>query len=172
MGSIGQFRCGARLFAAFAFSVLNVAFAAASFNPSAASVQQGRQAVVQDASKDSDERPLPPGVYRAGEGVSAPRVVRDVSPQYTPGAMRAAIHGVVRLDCVVGVDGAVGDVRVVRSLDSIYGLDDEAVKAAKQWKFEPGKKDDVAVPVMVTIDMTFAMSASVPAATSRHNTHR
>jgi protein TonB len=99
-------------------------------------------------------------------------MVRDVSPQYTPRAMRAAIHGVVRLDCVVGVDGTVGDVRVVRSLDSIYGLDEEAVRAAKQWKFEPGKKDDVAVPVMVTIDMTFAMSASVPAASGRHNTHR
>lgn len=53
--------------------------------------------------------------------------------------------------------GDVGDVEVTRSLDKEYGLDEEAVKAARQWKFEPGTKDGRAVPVQVTVEMTFAL---------------
>jgi TonB family protein len=55
----------------------------------------------------------------------------------------------------------VSDVRVVRSLDALYGLDDAAVRAVTQWTFEPGKKDGVVVPVLVTIDSTFSMSLGV-----------
>jgi periplasmic protein TonB len=119
------------------------------------------QPTVLEASPEEAERPLPPGVYRAGQDVSAPTIVRQVAPNYTADAMRKEIHGIVRLDCVVRTDGSVGDVRVVRSLDRVYGLDDEAIDAAKQWTFEPGLKDGEAVPVMVTIDMTFAMDTPV-----------
>lgn len=45
------------------------------------------------------------------------------------------------MECVVGPDGTVGDVQVVKSLDKEHGLDDEAVKAAKQWRFNPGRRD-------------------------------
>ena len=82
--------------------------------------------------------------------------------------MRAEVQGVVRLACTVGVDGAVSDVRVVRSLDTVHGLDDEAVRALKLWTFEPGEKDGVPVPVHLTIESTFSMSAAVrPAKTRR-----
>ena len=54
-------------------------------------------------------------------------------------------------------DGTVGEVRVVRSLDKRYGLDDEAVKALKQWQFTAGQKDGVAVPVVVEVEMTFTI---------------
>jgi TonB family protein len=118
---------------------------------------------VQRAADAEDYRliPLPPGVYRAGDGVSMPRVVRQVSPNYTSDAMRAEVQGVVRLACTVGVDGAVGDVRVVRSLDTLHGLDDEAVRALKLWTFEPGRKDGVPVPVQLIVESTFSMSAAV-----------
>ena len=59
------------------------------------------------------------------------------------------------MEAVVQTDGTVGEVRVVRSLDQKFGLDDEAVKAVKQWRFVPGQKDGVAVPVVVEIEMTF-----------------
>ena len=111
--------------------------------------------------------PLPPGVYRAGSGVSMPRVVRQVQANYTPEAMHAQIHGVVRLVCTVGVDGTVSDVRIVRSLDARHGLDDEAVRALKLWTFEPGEKDGEAVPVQITIESIFSMSTAVPTKTSR-----
>ena len=58
---------------------------------------------------------------------------------------------------VVLSDGTVGDVTVLRSLDTVYGLDAQAVSAAKQWVFMPGMKDGQAVAVRVTIEMTFTL---------------
>ena len=70
-------------------------------------------------------------MYRPGNGVTLPRVLREVKPQYTSDAMRAKIQGTVLLECVVRPDGSVGDVQVLRSLDPTFGLDQEAIKAAK-----------------------------------------
>jgi TonB family protein len=97
------------------------------------------------------------GVVRPGNGVTLPRIIREVKPQYTAEAMRAKIQGRVVLECVVQTDGTVGDVRVIRSLDATYGLDDEAIKAAKQWKFAPGTRNGEPVPVMVSIELTFTL---------------
>ena len=108
---------------------------------------------------------LPSGVYRAGDdGVTFPRGVRQDAPDYPIEAMRAGVHGVVLLEAIVGADGSVQDVRVVRSLDRIHGLDAEAVRAAKAWRFEPGLKDGTPVPVAVKIEMTFAISNEVTSA--------
>lgn len=95
------------------------------------------------------------GEYRPGSGVSTPRVLREVRPQYTADALRAKIQGTVMVDCVVLPDGTVGRVEVIKSLDGVFGLDQEAVKAAKQWRFSPGMRQGVAVSVLVTIELTF-----------------
>lgn len=97
------------------------------------------------------------GAYNVGNGVTRPELIRDVKPAYTAAAMRARIEGVVLLECVVGVDGRVGVVKILRSADRASSLDDEAVKAARQWQFRPGRRDGVAVPVFVTIELTFSM---------------
>ena len=62
-----------------------------------------------------------------------------------------------RLEAVVQTDGTVGEVRVKRSLDRQFGLDDEAVATVKKWKFTAGTKDGVAVPALVEIEMTFSL---------------
>lgn len=71
--------------------------------------------------------------------------------------MRAKIQGSVWMEVVVLADGTVGDVVVIRSLDSQFGLDDAAIKAAREWTFTPGMRDGVAVPVVVTIELTFSL---------------
>lgn len=96
-------------------------------------------------------------VQTPGEGVTSPRVVKEVTPMYTQEAMAAKIQGTVGLDIVVLKDGRVGEVTVTRSLDSVHGLDEQAVKAVKQWEFEPGKKAGKPVPVRVDIEMTFTL---------------
>jgi protein TonB len=94
-------------------------------------------------------------VYKPGNGVSAPVVVKQVKPQYTAEAMRAKIEGSVGLECVVETDGRVDEVTVTKSLDE--GLDQEAIKSVRQWRFEPGKKDGKAVRVQITLEMTFTL---------------
>jgi TonB family protein len=54
-------------------------------------------------------------------------------------------------------DGTVGDARVTRSLDSRFGLDAEALIAAKQWRFRPGTLNGRPVPVVVSIELMFSV---------------
>ena len=86
-----------------------------------------------------------------------PRVIKEVKPQYTSDAMRAKVQGLVLLECVVRSDGSVGNVQVVRSLDPTFGLDQEAVNAARQWRFAPGTRMGEPVAVLVTIELTFTL---------------
>jgi periplasmic protein TonB len=96
-------------------------------------------------------------VYKVGNGVSAPVVIRQINPEYTPEALAAGIQGVVALETVVQPDGNVRDVKIVKSLDDVLGLDRQAVNAAKEWRFKPGTKDGKAVAVSVTLEMRFTL---------------
>lgn len=98
-------------------------------------------------------------VYRPDQdaGITLPRVVHEVKPRYTPAAMRAKVQGTLWMTVVVLPSGDVGDVTVVMSLDEEHGLDQQAVDAARQWKFEPGTREGTPVPVEVTIKMTFTL---------------
>jgi TonB family protein len=97
------------------------------------------------------------GAYRPGAGITLPTVVKEVKPAYTADAMRAKVQGSVWLECIVMPDGSVGDVKVTRSLDPIFGLDQEAIKAAKMWRFRPGMRQGEPVPVIITIELTFTL---------------
>jgi protein TonB len=96
-------------------------------------------------------------VYKPGNGVSLPQVTRQVQPQYTQEAMSQMIEGEVLLDVVVSPDGSVGEVKVKESLDAVYGLDEEAVKAMKQWQFKPGTKDGKPVAGRVDVKRRFTL---------------
>lgn len=110
------------------------------------------------AGAQTAEKPWPPpGVYRIDKEIEAPRLVKDIKPNYTAAALGAKVQGKVIMEAVVQADGTVGDVRIARSLDREYGLDDEAVRTVKLWKFEPGTKDGTPVPVLVTVEMAFTL---------------
>ena len=97
------------------------------------------------------------GVYHPGNGVTSPRLIKEVKPSYTGDAMRAKIQGVVTMEAVVLPDGSVGNVQITRSLDPTFGLDQEAIKTVKQWRFAPGTRLGQPVPVLVEIEMTFTL---------------
>jgi len=96
-------------------------------------------------------------VYTPGDGVSLPQALKEVKADYTNEARANRIEGKVTLETVVLSDGSVGDVNVSESLDTIYGLDANAVKAMKQWQFKPGMKDGKPVAVRVHVQMTFSL---------------
>lgn len=97
------------------------------------------------------------GPHPLGPGVSTPIPIQQVKPQYTANAMRAKVQGIVTLECVVLPDGTVGNVRVIRSLDRQFGLDEEAIAAARRWRFKPGLMNGKPVPVAVSIELTFTL---------------
>jgi TonB family protein len=106
--------------------------------------------VAASAAQSPDPRsvPIPPGV-------TPPRAIQEVKPTYTPEALRQKISGSVFIQGIVGVDGTFRNLQVVRSLDTVYGLDDAALKAASQWRFIPGMKDGQPVPVVMTVELSF-----------------
>ena len=98
------------------------------------------------------------GVYQPGNGVTLPRVLHEVKPQYTSDAMRAKVQGTVLLQCVVRPDGTVGDVQVValarpdlrpRSGSHRTPRGSGASRPARAWA-KP-------VPVLITIELTFTL---------------
>lgn len=72
-------------------------------------------------------------------------------------AMRAKITGTVAIAAVVLPDGSVGSTRVVQSLDRTFGLDDEALVAARYWLFKPGIVNGQPVPSVVTLLLEFKL---------------
>ena len=96
------------------------------------------------------------GIYRAGGAVSAPRLIKEVKPKYTSEALVNSLQGTVVLEVVVTEDGCASQIRIVRSLDA-GGLDEEAVAAVAQWRFEPGRLGGAPVDVLVTIMLDFAI---------------
>jgi len=79
-----------------------------------------------------------------------------VKPRYTNEAILHKVQGSVVLEVVVSCDGTPTRIRVVRSLDS-GGLDEQAVVAVEQWRFEPGRRAGTPVDVLVTVILDFSL---------------
>jgi TonB family protein len=97
------------------------------------------------------------GVFPVGNGVTAPVPIRRPPPKYTTDAMRARLQGVVVINCVVRPDGTCSDIRVLQSLDMVFGLDDQAIASAREWRFTPGTRLGEPVPVQVTLEIAFSI---------------
>ena len=96
-------------------------------------------------------------VYRPGGDVSMPIEIRKGTPQYTPEAMRARAQGAITVECLVQTTGVCADIRVKRSFNPTFGLDQEAIKAAAQWRFRPGMRRGEPVAVLVTMEIAFVL---------------
>src|SRR5258706_10626139 len=95
------------------------------------------------------------GVYKIGGGVSQPKLVSKVEPEYSEEARKAKWQGTVVLSLVVDDKGHPQQIKVAKSLG--LGLDQKAIEAVEKWRFEPGKKDGKAVAVYATIEVNFRL---------------
>jgi TonB family protein len=95
--------------------------------------------------------------FTCDEAVEMPRRVLEVKPEYPRNALRLGKQGVVVIQALVRADGKVGEVHVVKSLDATTGLDDEAVRAVKEWRFKPGTRFGRPAPIIVDIEVSFSI---------------
>jgi TonB family protein len=101
-----------------------------------------------EPAQDADEP-----VVELGPGITPPRVIHQVTPDIDAGARGFRIAGVVLIGLVVSSRGLPREVHVVRSLDK--DLDQSAVAAVQQWRFEPARKAANPVAVRVTVEIRF-----------------
>lgn len=93
------------------------------------------------------------GVYQVGGGVTPPR--RFGNPVYPTEATAAGIDGLVSAEITVNEQGIVTDARV---LNSNPVLDDAALKAVREWRYDPTIVDGKAVPVKMTVTVNFSLN--------------
>jgi TonB family protein len=99
-------------------------------------------------------RPSPePAPIRVGPGVTPPKIIFRVEPQYTPEARDAKAKGTVVVTATIHEDGTLTVEKIVKPLE--YGLTEAAIDALKNWKFTPGVKDGKAVAVLLNIEVNF-----------------
>jgi len=106
---------------------------------------------------DGMDRGTGGGAYRPGSDVTMPIEIERGKPRYTMEAMRARAQGSITVECVVQTTGVCERIHVLRSFDPAFGLDREAVNAAAQWRFRPGMRRGEPVPVIVTMEIAFAL---------------
>jgi len=102
---------------------------------------------------------IPVGPIRVGNDVPVPRKLKDVRPTPPLDAQMAGAQGVVVLDATIDPDGKVSNARVVRSVPL---LEAAAVAAVRQWEFTPTVIDGRAVPVIMTVTVSFPAQGVTP----------
>ncbi len=108
---------------------------------------------VPDAPPEVDTGPV-----RIGVNGVPPKPIRRIEPLYPEAARRLRIEGVVILEIVVKKDGTVGNVRVLRSLNPL--LDQAAIDAVRQWRFQPGLINGRPVDAYYTLTVRFSLSSA------------
>jgi TonB family protein len=90
-----------------------------------------------------------------GGGVTAPKVLHKMEPEYTEEARVAKYQGTVVLAVEIDPNGVAQNIRIVKGLG--FGLDENAVIAVQQWQFQPATKDGAAVTVQASIEVNFRL---------------
>jgi protein TonB len=91
---------------------------------------------------------------RVGGELKVPALIERVEPEYPALAVRAQVLGVVILEAVVGREGRVEDVRVLRSIPL---LDNAAVAAVRQWRYSPLLLNGVPERFVLTVTVNFSL---------------
>jgi len=94
-------------------------------------------------------------IYNVGGDRRPPKPVYKPEPPYTKEARKDKIQGSVELSLVVDAEGNVTEARVVKALDP--GLDQNALRTVRTWRFEPATRNGKPVPVRVTVQVTFKL---------------
>jgi TonB family protein len=104
---------------------------------------------------DDEDTSLWNQVYKVGGGVTPPKLLFNVDPEYSQEARAAKFQGTVILWLIVDPDGKARNIRVERSIG--MGLDEKAIEAVRQWRFKPAMKGNEPVAVQVNVEVKFRL---------------
>jgi protein TonB len=102
---------------------------------------------------EAEEEPVERAV-RVGGTIRPPTKIRDVRPNYPQVAQSARVQGMVIIEATIDREGRVADARMLRSIPL---LDQAALDAVRQWRYEPTLLNGVAVPVIMTVTVNFTL---------------
>jgi TonB family protein len=85
--------------------------------------------------------------------VAPPRLVYDPEPKYSKEAVSNLVEGTSRLEAVIDAAGMPGSIAILQPLG--MGLDEQAVLAVQQWKFQPATKNGQPVAVQMNVQINF-----------------
>ena len=120
------------------------------------SVLDELQTVLEDPDRPSDRLDEPDEPVRIGDGVPPPAKIHDVPPVYPPAAREAGVQGLVILEATIDPTGTVGNIEVLRSVPE---LEEAAIAAVEQWRYEPTLVDGAPVSVLMTVTINFLLSS-------------
>jgi protein TonB len=98
--------------------------------------------------------PPPNKPVRPGGDIRPPAKIKHVAPVYPPIAVQNKVQGTVILDAVIGENGRIRDLRILRSIQL---LDRAAMDAVRQWQFTPTMLNGQPVPIVMTVTVTFQL---------------
>lgn len=83
------------------------------------------------------------------------KVLKKYAPEYTDQARQGRVEGSVRILAAFEADGKVSHAIVISGLG--FGLDEQAIKAARKVKFEPREEDGKPVMAVKTVIYNFSL---------------
>ena len=93
------------------------------------------------------------GLNRMPNGITRPKLIHSVEAEFSDEARRRRIEGTVLVSFTVSEQGLPIDMRIVKSVG--YGLDEQALLAVNQYRFEPALQDGKPVPAPVSVEVRF-----------------
>ena len=105
--------------------------------------------------------PPAPRPLRVGGAIRPPRKILDVAPVYPEAARAAGIQGMVILEATLDPEGTVSNLRVLRSVPD---LDQAAINAVRQWRYDPVLLNGQPVAVIMTVTVHFRLTPNTQTA--------
>jgi TonB family protein len=130
-------------------------------------------AAVSGSTAPNASQSTPPGAGDLGQGqgpspkpaATRPKYLRAIAidrvkPEYTPEALAAGLQGSVVLYLEVSAEGTPETARVIQSLG--LGLDEKAIDAVKQWRFQPATLEGKPIPIAQSVEVHFVLDPATP----------
>jgi TonB family protein len=105
------------------------------------------------------------GIYHVSKEVTLPKLIFSVEPEFTEQSRKRKLTGDTTVKFIVNADGTVRDPHVTKSAADRYtnnkdraaaaGLDEKALQAVSQYRFEPARFQGKPVPCWLTIEVNF-----------------